>query len=104
MELAPKSKGIVMDVAVYRGALDAVRKTNANLTSLNPTVSPRLEMPEVVNPNDVRNDLYVFLVTGSFKQDDKKSAKNIEVCMRVVDNKGQTVPVMPIASFLCSKD
>jgi len=49
--------------------------------------------PEVILPGDVRNDLYLTLVSGEFSRGSKKTDKNMEVTVRVCNEKGQPVPV-----------
>lgn len=48
--------------------------------------------PEVILPGDVRNDLYLTLVSGEFSKGSKTSDKNIEVTVVVCNEKGQCVP------------
>jgi dedicator of cytokinesis protein 1 len=50
--------------------------------------------PEVILPGDVRNDLYLTLVSGEFTRGSKKTDKNMEVTVRVCNEKGQPVPVI----------
>ena len=42
---------------------------------------------------DVRNDLYITLVSGEFQRDQKKTHKNIEAEVCVVSQSGQLVQV-----------
>lgn len=49
--------------------------------------------PEVILPGDVRNDLYLTLVNGEFTKGSKKSEKNVEVVVKVCNEKGQSIPV-----------
>jgi hypothetical protein len=53
--------------------------------------------PEVILPGDVRNDLYLSLVSGEFSKGSKSTDKNVEVTVRVCNEKGQSIPV----SHLC---
>lgn len=53
----------------------------------------KMGFPEVIFPGDVRNDLYLTLVSGEFtKGSSKGSDKNIEVTVVVCDEKGEIVP------------
>lgn len=49
--------------------------------------------PEVILPGDVRNDLYLTLVSGEFSKGSKSTDKNVEVTVRVCNEKGQSIPV-----------
>lgn len=48
--------------------------------------------PEVIFPGDVRNDLYVTLMSGEFSKGAKGSDKNIEVTITVCDENGINIP------------
>lgn len=56
-------------------------------------VAYRLGLSDVVMPGDVRNDLYVTLVSGEFSRGSKASDRNVEVTVRICDDKGRTIPV-----------
>jgi len=93
LEPAPRAKGIALGLVLYAGELDAVRKAQVETMadeSLCP-VSAKLRFPPRISPADFRNDLYVHLLAGSFSQDGKKSAKNVECALRVVLDDGSTV-------------
>ena len=47
---------------------------------------------DIIMPGTTRNDLYITLVGGEFQQDRKKSAKNIEITVSVINN-GDGTPV-----------
>lgn len=49
--------------------------------------------PEVILPGDVRNDLYLTLVGGEFSKGNKTSDKNVEVIVKVCNEKGESIPV-----------
>lgn len=44
-------------------------------------------------PGNVRNDIYVTLVQGEFDRGKKKTPKNVEVMMRVLDDEGTPMEV-----------
>lgn len=48
--------------------------------------------PEVILPGDVRNDLYLTLVSGEFSKGSKSTDKNVEVTVRVCNDQGQPIP------------
>lgn len=49
--------------------------------------------PEVILPGDVRNDLYLTLLSGEFNKGNKSSDKNVEVTVKVCNKQGQPIPV-----------
>lgn len=75
----------------------AVRAISATETSpLAPSPSclskrntERMGFPEVIMPGDVRNQVYLTLVSGDFVQGRKTSAKNVEVSVQVRLGNGQ---------------
>eukprot|EP00002_Diphylleia_rotans_P033952 TRINITY_DN726_c0_g1_i1.p1 TRINITY_DN726_c0_g1~~TRINITY_DN726_c0_g1_i1.p1 ORF type:complete len:1627 (-),score=400.74 TRINITY_DN726_c0_g1_i1:247-5127(-) len=89
-EPVPRSMGVVvlLQVAVGDFQETIMRRKDFNDLSL----SNKLGFPEVIMPGDTRNDLYVTLDHGEFLQDRKKSAKNVEVTARVLNEHGQVVP------------
>mmetsp|Transcript_37674 Transcript_37674/g.61333 ORF Transcript_37674/g.61333 Transcript_37674/m.61333 type:complete len:1805 (-) Transcript_37674:866-6280(-) len=52
-------------------------------------ITPKLSLGTFVNPSDVRNCLYVTLLRGTFQQDRKRSAKNIEIRTRLLSFDGE---------------
>jgi len=92
LETAPRAKGIALGLVLYAGDLDSVRKSHEDTMDAATTPSTKkLSFPPLISPNDMRNDLYVHLLGGNFSQDGKKSAKNIEVGVRVVLDDGTGV-------------
>lgn len=49
--------------------------------------------PEVILPGDVRNDLYLTLLSGEFSKGAKSTDKNVEVSVTVCDEAGRAIPV-----------
>lgn len=49
--------------------------------------------PEVILPGDVRNDLYISLISGEFPKGNKSRDKNVEVTVIVYDGTGTPIPV-----------
>lgn len=52
-----------------------------------------MDFPEVILPGDVRNDLYVTLVSGEFSRGSKSTDRNVQVSLSVCNSSGQTLPV-----------
>jgi len=59
----------------------------------NPTVVRKMGFPEIILPNDVRNDLYVTLVSAEFHKGTKSSDKNIEVTVTAHNDSGAVINV-----------
>lgn len=70
-----------------------VREENPHLVLGNVTIARKMGFPEVILPGDVRNDLYLTLVSGEFSKGNKSTDKNVEVTVRVCNEKGQSIPV-----------
>ena len=53
-------------------------------------IAKKLELPEIIYPSDVRNDLYIVINSGKiFKE--KEKIGNIEICLEVCDVKGNVI-------------
>ncbi|KAJ6638701.1 Dedicator of cytokinesis protein 1 [Pseudolycoriella hygida] len=58
----------------------------------NVAIARKMGFPEVIFPGDIRNDLYLTLVSGEFSKGTKSTDKNIEVTVCVCNEKGTVVP------------
>lgn len=76
-----------------------MREENPHLVSGNVAVARKMGFPEVILPGDVRNDLYLTLIKGEFTKGNKTSDKNVEVVVRVCNEKGKAIPVNNSPSF-----
>lgn len=70
-----------------------VREENPHLVLGNVSIARKMGFPEVILPGDVRNDLYLTLVSGEFTKGNKTSEKNVEVIVKVCNEKGEAIPV-----------
>jgi hypothetical protein len=70
-----------------------VREENPHLVLGNVTIARKMGFPEVILPGDVRNDLYLTLVSGEFSKGNKSTDRNVEVTVKVCNEKGQGIPV-----------
>lgn len=70
-----------------------VREENPHLVLGNVAVARKMGFPEVILPGDVRNDLYLTLLSGEYSKGNKSTDKNVEVTVRVCNEKGQSIPV-----------
>lgn len=53
----------------------------------------KMGFPEVILPGDVRNDLYITILSGEFPKGNKTSDKNVELTVMVCNEKGESIPV-----------
>uniref|UniRef100_T1IIV8 Dedicator of cytokinesis protein 1 n=1 Tax=Strigamia maritima TaxID=126957 RepID=T1IIV8_STRMM len=84
-----KGQGLWISVKLLHGDLKQVREENPHLVSVATAIARKMGFPEIILPGDVRNDLYLTLVQGEFPKGNKSSDKNVEVSVRVFNEKGQ---------------
>ena len=53
-------------------------------------IAKKLELPEIIYPSDVRNDLYIVINSGKIFKEKEKTG-NIEMCLEVCDEKGNVI-------------
>jgi hypothetical protein len=70
-----------------------VREENPHLVMGQISVARKMGFPEVILPGDVRNDLYLTLVSGDFSKGSKTTDKNVQVSVTVCNEKGQVLQV-----------
>ncbi|KAF5308725.1 hypothetical protein FQR65_LT06086 [Abscondita terminalis] len=69
-----------------------VREENPHLILGNISIARKMGFPEVILPGDVRNDLYLTIINGEFNKGNKTSEKNVEVVVKVCNEKGVAIP------------
>ena len=72
---------------MLHGELKQVREEYPHLVSKLITIAKKMGFPEVILPDDVRNDLYLTLVSGDFSSR-STNAKNIEVSVQICNEQG----------------
>ncbi|XP_052072949.1 dedicator of cytokinesis protein 4-like isoform X5 [Mytilus californianus] len=82
---------LTFDVSVYDGDLQAVKTDYPVLFTKDITIIPKLSQFDVINPGEVRNDIYLTLSEAQFERGNKKSQKNVEVVVTVFNSKGKVV-------------
>lgn len=70
-----------------------IREEHPHLVFGNVSIVRKMGFPEVILPGDVRNDLYLTLVSGEFSKGSKSTDKNIEVAVTVCGEKGVPLQV-----------
>lgn len=91
---------ILISCRTMTGDFTQVKKKNPLLLKKETAIAKRRGFPEIIKPEDVRNDLYITVDQAVFNKGEKKAERNIEVTMRVVNEKGKVVPkaIVPGAS------
>lgn len=77
-----------------------VREEHPHLVLGNVSLARKMGFPEVILPGDIRNDLYLTLVSGEFTKGNKSSDKNVELTVTVCNENGEAIPV---SHFMFSK-
>ncbi|ETN61959.1 dedicator of cytokinesis protein 1 [Anopheles darlingi] len=92
-DLGEKSDAAIwISVDMLYGDIKQVRDEYPHLVLGNVAFARKMGFPEVIFPGDVRNDLYLTLVSGEFSKGSKSSDKNIEVMAYVCNKQGVTIP------------
>ncbi|XP_063232451.1 dedicator of cytokinesis protein 1 isoform X3 [Bacillus rossius redtenbacheri] len=87
-----KGNGLYTSFRLLHGDLKQVREENPHLVLGNMAVARKMGFPEVILPGDVRNDLYLTLVSGEFSKGSKSTDKNVQVTVTVCSEKGHSIP------------
>ncbi|BES96169.1 Dedicator of cytokinesis [Nesidiocoris tenuis] len=84
-----KGQGLKVIVKMLHGDLKQLREGDPHLMMGQVAVARKMGFPEVILPGDVRNDLYLTLVSGEFSKGSKSTDKNVQVTVTVCNEKGQ---------------
>lgn len=90
-DLAKPDSRIYISVELLHGDLKQIKEEFPHLLFSNVAFARKMGFPEVIFPGDVRNDLYLTLVSGEFSKGNKSSEKNVEVCIVVCNEIGEIV-------------
>ncbi|XP_011297282.1 dedicator of cytokinesis protein 1 isoform X1 [Fopius arisanus] len=85
-------QGLWTSLKLLRGDTKQVRDEYPHLVLGNVAIARKMGFPEVILPGDVRNDLYLTLVSGEFSKGSKSTDKNVEVTVRVCNEHGLPIP------------
>lgn len=84
-----KTQGFIISIRIFESfkmkLLDKYRLHYAQYPSY---IARKIGFRDIILPEDIRNDLYLTLVSGEFHKGSKKSEHNIEVTVKVVDENG----------------
>lgn len=76
----------------FASIVQQIKDEFPHLVHGNISFARKMGFPEVIFPGDVRNDLYLTLVSGEFSKGLKGGDKNIELTVVVCDENGEIVP------------
>ncbi|XP_020283330.1 dedicator of cytokinesis protein 1 isoform X3 [Pseudomyrmex gracilis] len=85
-------QGLWTSLKLLRGDPKQVRDENPHLVLGNVAIARKMGFPEVILPGDVRNDLYLTLISGEFSKGSKSTDKNVEVTVKVCNEQGVAIP------------
>ncbi|XP_076395116.1 dedicator of cytokinesis protein myoblast city isoform X3 [Megachile rotundata] len=85
-------QGLWASLKLLRGDPKQVRDENPHLVLGNVAIARKMGFPEVILPGDVRNDLYLTLISGEFNKGSKSTDKNVEVTVKVCNESGVPIP------------
>lgn len=64
---------------------------DVNITQGHLALARKIGLPEVILPSDFRNDLFLNISCGDFSRLDKRSDRNVEVVVEVLDDLGEII-------------
>ncbi|XP_059352590.1 dedicator of cytokinesis protein 1-like isoform X2 [Daphnia carinata] len=101
-----KNQGLWVSLRLLHGDMKQVSEEHPALVQVaQVAVSRKLGFPEIILPGDVRHDLYLTLSSGEFSRGSKSADKNVEVTVRVCNEKGKPIPgVMHLGSGVVAQD
>ncbi|KAH7642670.1 dedicator of cytokinesis protein 1-like protein [Dermatophagoides farinae] len=87
-----KTQGFIISILLFASykmqLLDKYRMYYAQYPSY---IARKIGFRDIILPEDVRNDLYLTLVSGEFHKGSKKSERNIEVTVKIIDENGMVI-------------
>ncbi|KAF6209244.1 hypothetical protein GE061_014989 [Apolygus lucorum] len=86
-----KGQGLKLFLKMLHGDLKQLREGDPHLMIGPVAVARKMGFPEVILPGDVRNDLYLTLISGEFSKGSKTTDKNVQVTVSVRNEKGQSL-------------
>ncbi|XP_026884955.2 dedicator of cytokinesis protein 5 isoform X1 [Electrophorus electricus] len=90
-EVNHKGQGLFVTLKLLPGDLAQVQKDYPHFVDRTTSIVRKMGFPEIILPGDVRNDIYVTLLQGEFDRGKKKTPKNVEVVMSVLDDEGKQI-------------
>ncbi|KAL6458640.1 hypothetical protein MHYP_G00321120 [Metynnis hypsauchen] len=90
-EVNHKGQGLFVTLKLLPGDLAQVQKDYPHFVDRTTAIVRKMGFPEIILPGNVRNDIYVTLLQGEFDRGKKKTPKNVEVVMSVLDDEGNPI-------------
>jgi len=91
--LKVQGPGLWVSLKVLQGDLTSMQEgSKSHLVVGRPCIARKIGFPELILPNDVRNDLYVNLYSGELSRLNKTADRNVEVVIEAVDEAGALLP------------
>ncbi|XP_072538135.1 dedicator of cytokinesis protein 5 isoform X2 [Salminus brasiliensis] len=90
-EVNHKGQGLFVTLKLLPGDLAQVQKNYPHFVDRSTAIVRKMGFPEIILPGNVRNDIYVTLLQGEFDRGKKKTPKNVEVVMSVLDDEGNQI-------------
>ncbi|XP_057212417.1 dedicator of cytokinesis protein 5 [Triplophysa rosa] len=87
-EVNHKGQGLFVTLKLLPGDVFQVQKDYPHFVDRTTPIVRKMGFPEIILPGYVRNDVYVTLLQGEFDRGKKKTPKNVEVMMSVLDEEG----------------
>ncbi|XP_026124948.1 dedicator of cytokinesis protein 5-like [Carassius auratus] len=87
-EVNHKGQGLFVTLKLLPGDVFQVQKHYPHFMDRTTAIVRKMGFPEIILPGYVRNDIYVTLLQGEFDRGKKKTPKNVEVIMSVLDEEG----------------
>ncbi|XP_044136813.1 dedicator of cytokinesis protein 2 isoform X2 [Bufo gargarizans] len=79
-------QGLWVTLKMLVGDSAQIRKDYPHLVDRTTVIARKLGFPEIIMPGDIRNDIYITLLSGDF---DRATQRNVEVIMCVCDEEGK---------------
>uniref|UniRef100_A0A671KLM9 Dedicator of cytokinesis protein 5-like n=1 Tax=Sinocyclocheilus anshuiensis TaxID=1608454 RepID=A0A671KLM9_9TELE len=83
-----RSRGLFVTLKLLPGDVFQVKKNYPHFVDRTTAIVRKMGFPEIILPGYLRNDIYVTLLQGEFDRGKKKTPKNVEVIMSVLDEEG----------------
>ena len=88
-EVAKTGPGLWVSLKVLQGDLTSMQEgSKSHLVVGRPCIARKIGFPELILPNDVRNDLYVNVYSAELSRLSKTADRNVEVVVEAVDDNG----------------
>uniref|UniRef100_A0A8C1RDA7 Dedicator of cytokinesis 5 n=1 Tax=Cyprinus carpio TaxID=7962 RepID=A0A8C1RDA7_CYPCA len=87
-EVNHKGQGLFVTLKLLPGDVFQVKKNYPHFVDRTTAIVRKMGFPEIILPGYLRNDIYVTLLQGEFDRGKKKTPKNVEVMMSVLDEEG----------------